>query len=233
MGAGLNSWFFQSKVRPKVLSVADRFHFERALVSSGNPRVAGVDEAGRGPLAGPVVVAAVIFPVSWICGGMPEEFRDLNDSKALTEQKREAFFCRLTTRQAEISRAIVAVEPSEIDALNILEATHQGMVRALRQLEKQADHVLVDGLPVKAIETRQTALVKGDSKSYSIAAASILAKVTRDQIMRKYDRKFPQYGFAQHKGYPTRAHLETLKKWGPCRIHRRSFAPVRAQEPLS
>lgn len=162
---------------------------------------------------------------------MPKEFRSLNDSKALTEQKRKAFFHRLTG-QSGIHRAVVAVDPPEIDALNILEATHQGMVRALRQLEEQADHVLVDGLPVKAIPTRQTALIKGDSKSYSIAAASILAKVTRDQIMRKYDRKFPQYGFAQHKGYPTRAHLEALKKWGPCRIHRRSFAPVRAQEPL-
>lgn len=213
------------------MSVADRFYFERALVSAGNQRIAGVDEAGRGPLAGPVVVAAVIFPVSWICGGMPKEFRSLNDSKTLTEQKRKGFFHRLTG-QAGIHCAVVALEPSEIDALNILEATHQGMVRALRQLEEQADHVLVDGLPVKAIQTRQTALVKGDSKSYSIAAASILAKVTRDQIMRKYDREFPQYGFARHKGYPTRAHLEALKKWGPCRIHRRSFAPVRAQRPL-
>lgn len=162
---------------------------------------------------------------------MPEEFRDLDDSKALTEQKREVFFHRLTG-QAGISRAVVVVETSEIDALNILGATHQGMVRALRQLEEQVDHVLVDGLPVKAIQTRQTALVKGDSKSYSIAAASILAKVTRDQIMRKYDREFPEYGFARHKGYPTRAHLEALKKWGPCRIHRRSFTPVRAQRPL-
>ena len=213
------------------MSVADRFYFERALVSAGAQRIAGIDEAGRGPLAGPVVVAAVVLPVSWICGEMPEEFLDLDDSKALTEQKRKAFYHQLTG-QTEISRAIVVVEPSEIDALNILEATHQGMVRALRQLEGQVDHVLVDGLPVKAIQTRQTALVKGDSKSYSIAAASILAKVTRDQIMRKYDREFPKYGFAQHKGYPTRAHREALKKWGPCRIHRRSFAPVRAQRPL-
>lgn len=162
---------------------------------------------------------------------MPEEFLDLDDSKALSERKREVFFHRLTG-QAGISCAVVVVEPSEIDALNILEATHQGMVRALRQLEEQADYVIVDGLPVKAIRTRQTALVKGDSKSYSIAAASILAKVTRDQIMRKYDREFPEYGFVRHKGYPTRAHLESLKKFGPCRIHRRSFAPVRAQRPL-
>ena len=162
---------------------------------------------------------------------MPEEFLDLDDSKALTEQKRKAFYHQLTG-QAEISRAVVAVDPSEIDALNILGATHQGMVRVLRQLESPVDHVLVDGLPVKAIQTRQTALAKGDSKSYSIAAASILAKVTRDQIMRKYDREFPQYGFAQHKGYPTRAHREALKKWGPCRIHRRSFAPVRTQWTL-
>lgn len=213
------------------MSVADRFHFERSLVSAGNQRIAGVDEAGRGPLAGPVVIAAVVFPVSWICGGMPKEFRSLNDSKALAEQKREAFFHRLTG-QAGISCAVVAVEPPEIDALNILEATHQGMVRALRQLEAPVDHALVDGLPVKAIQTRQTALVKGDSKSYSIAAASILAKTTRDQIMRKHDREFPEYGFARHKGYPTRAHLEALKKLGPCRIHRRSFAPVRAQSPL-
>ncbi len=215
----------------QVLSVADRFYFERALVSAGNQRIAGVDEAGRGPLAGPVVVAAVVLPVSWICGEMPEEFHDLDDSKALSEKKRESFFHQLTG-QAGIHRAVVAVEPSEIDARNILEATHRGMVRALRQLEYQADHVLVDGLPVKAIQTRQTALVKGDSKSYSIAAASILAKVARDQIMREYDREFPEYGFARHKGYPTRAHLESLKKLGPCRIHRRSFAPVRAQLPL-
>ncbi len=205
---------------------ADRFHFERALTAAGKQCVAGIDEAGRGPLAGPVVVAAVILPPSWIRSGMPEEFRGLNDSKTLAEKKRETFFHRLTA-QTGIARAVVAVEPPEIDALNILNATHRGMVRALQQLGPQVDHVLIDGLPVQAIETQQTALAKGDAKSYSIAAASILAKTTRDQIMRQYDRKFPGYGFAQHKGYPTQAHIQALKKLGPCRIHRRSFAPVR------
>ncbi|MCS1407990.1 MAG: Ribonuclease HII [Verrucomicrobia subdivision 3 bacterium] len=211
------------------LSAADRFYFERTLVAEGKQCIAGVDEAGRGPLAGPVVIASVILPSSWITGRMPEEFYELNDSKVLTERRREIFFARLSGCP-EVTKAIVSVHSEEIDRLNILRATHQGMVRSLSQLGAAVTHVLVDGLPVNAIEIEQTALVKGDSRSYSIAAAGILAKVTRDRIMREYDDEFPGYGFAQHKGYPTKAHIEVLRRLGPCRIHRRSFGPVRTRQ---
>jgi len=207
----------------------DRFQFERELVSQGKQSIAGIDEAGRGPLAGPVVVAAVIFPVSWIADGLPDELSGLNDSKALTEKRRSHFFEYLIA-DSEIGKAIVSVEPSEIDEINILQATHVGMRRSLEQLGVEVSHALIDGLFVKSIPVEQTALVKGDSRSYTIAAASVLAKVTRDRLMIEYDREFPGYGFAQHKGYPTRAHLEALRELGPCSIHRKSFAPVRQQQ---
>ncbi|MDA7632482.1 ribonuclease HII [bacterium] len=207
----------------------DRFQFERELFNQGKQSIAGVDEAGRGPLAGPVVVAAVIFPVSWITDGLPVELSGLNDSKALTEKRRSHFFDYLVA-DAEIVKAIVSVEPSEIDEVNILQATHLGMRRSLEQLGVEVCHALIDGLFVKSIPVEQTAIVKGDSRSNTIAAASVLAKVTRDRLMIEYDREFPGYGFAQHKGYPTRAHLEALRALGPCPIHRRSFAPVRQQQ---
>jgi ribonuclease HII len=211
------------------MTEVDRFQFERELVSQGKQSIAGVDEAGRGPLAGPVTVAAVIFPVSWIVDGLPDELSGLNDSKALTEKRRNHFFEYLVA-DSEIGKAIVAVEPSEIDEVNILQATHLGMRRSLEQLGVEVSHALIDGLFVKSIPVEQTAIVKGDSRSYTIAAASVLAKVTRDRLMIEYDREFPGYGFAQHKGYPTRAHLEALRALGPCPIHRRSFAPVRQQQ---
>ena len=207
----------------------DRFEFERELVGRGKKSIAGIDEAGRGPLAGPVVVAAVIFPVSWILDGLPDGLLGLNDSKKLSEKRRDEFFDYLSS-EAAIEKGIVAVEPAEIDEVNILQATHLGMQRAIELLDPDISHVLIDGLPVKSILIEQTAIVKGDSKSFSIAAASVLAKVSRDRLMIDYDRQFPGYGFAQHKGYPTRAHLEALKTLGPCPIHRTSFAPVRQQQ---
>ena len=191
--------------------------------------MAGVDEAGRGPLAGPVLVAAVVFPRSWIEQGIPEGWEGLTDSKAISAKRREEFF-EMLQGQPEVQQAIVAVEPKEIDEVNILQATHRGMVRALEELQLKVDHVLVDGLRVRAIQEEQTAIVKGDSKSYSIAAASVLAKVTRDRLMIELDRKYPGYGFAQHKGYPTAAHLDALKQRGPCPVHRMSYAPVRQQQ---
>ena len=192
--------------------------------------MAGVDEAGRGPLAGPVVAAAVILPRAWVLEGIPDEFADLNDSKQLTEVQRDRFFAGLTGDPA-VRYAIAAVEPSVIDEINILQATHRAMNQALADLGDDVDHALVDGRPVRSLRLPQTALVKGDSLSYSIAAASVLAKVTRDRVMREAEGRWPGYGFASHKGYPTPEHLEAVARLGPCPIHRLSFAPLRRPEP--
>jgi ribonuclease HII len=188
------------------------------------------DEAGRGPLAGPVVAAAVILPGTWIQEGMPADLRDLNDSKQLTEGQRDEFFERLT-RDAGVEFAIATIDAGIIDAINILQATHRGMNEALARLTPRPEHALVDGTRVRSLILPQTPLVKGDSRSYSIAAASVLAKVTRDRWMREADARWPEYGFAQHKGYPTPDHLAVLARLGPCPIHRRSFAPIRKPEP--
>jgi ribonuclease HII len=204
----------------------DRFEFERAWWSRGATRVAGVDEAGRGPLAGPVVAAAVVFPNTWSASGFDERLRDLNDSKQLTEVQREDFFTLLTALP-EVRYAISIVDAATIDRINILQATHHAMNEALAQLQPQPEHVLVDGKPVKSMKLPHTAIVKGDSLSYSIAAASVLAKVTRDRLMLEFEEKFPGYGFAEHKGYGTPQHLAAIAECGPCPIHRRSFAPFK------
>jgi ribonuclease HII len=203
---------------------------ERELFATGCRRFAGVDEAGRGPLAGPVVAAAVILPLAWIREGMPEAFRDLNDSKQLTPEERDHFYQRITEAPG-LEFAIAEAAAEVIDAINILQATHRAMNDALRGLSPRPEHALVDGTRVKTLILPQTALVKGDSRSYSIAAASILAKVTRDRWMAEADQRWPQYGFARHKGYPTPDHLAALAAHGPCPIHRRSFAPLRQPEP--
>ena len=208
------------------IAAEDRWAFERALLRSGVRAIAGVDEAGRGPLAGPVVAAAIILPVDWLRHGLPAGLAGLNDSKQLCPAQRERYFAFLTAAP-EVRYAVARVEPEEIDRLNILRATHQAMLRALRQLEPPPEHILVDGLPVPVLPGPQTPLVRGDARSYSIAAASVLAKVTRDRCMVEYDRLYPAYGFARHKGYPTPEHLERLRRHGPCPIHRRSFLPVR------
>jgi ribonuclease HII len=209
-------------------SATDRFEFERGLVQQGIREIAGVDEAGRGPLAGPVVAAAVSFPIAWIDDGLPAELEGLNDSKQLTATQRERYFEFLHS-SAPICFAIAQVEVDDIDRINILAATHRAMNQAIEQIQPQ--HVLMDGLHVKSVRRPQTALVKGDSRSYSIAAASVLAKVTRDRIMLDYDRQFPGYGFAEHKGYGTARHMAALAAHGPCPIHRRSFAPMRVEQP--
>ena len=209
------------------VSATDRFEFERGLLQTGSRRIAGVDEAGRGPLAGPVVAAAVIFPAAWIEAGLPPELQGLNDSKQLSERQREKFFAELH-RRTEIRFAIASVEVEVIDRINILQATHRAMNDALDHL--QPDHALVDGLRVASLRWPQTPLVQGDARSYSIAAASVLAKVTRDRMMLELDRQFPAYGFAVHKGYGTARHLAALAQFGPCPSHRRSFAPVRAAQ---
>lgn len=207
----------------------DRLSFEREHWQQGVRLIAGVDEAGRGPLAGPVVAAAVILPQVWRDGGFDERLRDLNDSKQLTETQREAFFAILTAHP-DIRSGIATVGAAVIDRINILQATHRAMNEALARLQPPPEHVLVDGNLVKSLRFPQTALVKGDARSYSIAAASVLAKVTRDRMMREFDRQFPGYGFAEHKGYGTPQHLAAIAKLGPCPIHRRSFAPLKAKQ---
>jgi ribonuclease HII len=186
-----------------------------------------VDEAGRGPLAGPVLAAAVIFPAEWIVGGLPEALRPINDSKRLSAGKREALYAELTSRP-EVCFGVARADAPVIDEINILQATHRAMNLALAKLRSEPQHVLVDGLRVKTLAFPQTAIVSGDALCYSIAAASILAKVTRDRLMAEFDREYPGYGFSGHKGYGTREHLAALKERGPCPIHRRSFAPLRA-----
>ena len=190
---------------------------ERELRREGFVFIAGVDEAGRGPLAGPVVAAAVILPER-------EKLPGVFDSKQLSDARRRILRDEIT---AIAATAVGVATVQEIDELNILRATHLAMHRAVAALEK-VDYVLVDGLPVPGFGCPCENMIKGDARCGSIAAASIIAKVCRDEMMEKADEEFPGYGFALHKGYGTRAHLEALRKLGPSPIHRRSFAPVRA-----
>ena len=176
--------------------------------------VVGIDEAGRGPLAGPLVVAGVVFPVGYDSG-------EINDSKQLSEKKREQLY-DIIVRDA-LFYQIEIVEPEEIDRINILEADRAVMTRIA--LKAPTDIVLTDAVDLY-IEKSVTSLIKGDTLSCSIAAGSILAKVTRDRLMYEYDKLYPEYGFAKHKGYGTKAHMEALQKYGACPIHRRSFRPV-------
>lgn len=192
--------------------------FETALQTRGHQSIAGVDEAGRGPLAGPVAAAAVILPRGFSCPG-------LDDSKKISATRREALFESLTGNP-EVVWAVATASCEEIDRINILRATHLAMRRAAELLDPLPDHCLIDGLPIRDFPFPYDAIVKGDGLSLSIAAASIVAKVTRDRLMREIDREFPQYGFAKHQGYGTKAHLEALRNHGPCRHHRRSFKPV-------
>mgnify|MGYP001551663924 FL=1 len=208
---------------------SNSFEFEQTLWSRGVARVAGVDEAGRGPLAGPVVAAAAILPPRWAQSGLPAGLSGLNDSKQLTETQREKFF-EFITACGEIEFAIAAVDAGVIDEINILQATHRAMNDALAKLNPLPPHALVDGRPVKTLRVPQTAIVKGDARSFSIAAASVLAKVTRDRQMREFHVQFPEYDFAGHKGYGTAKHLAAIEKFGACPIHRKSFAPLKPKE---
>lgn len=206
-----------------------RFRYELELLELGLTRIAGVDEAGRGPLAGPVFAAAVILPVGWMRHGLPAPLREVNDSKQLSPATREKLFAALTS-DPQIHYAVAQVDAPMIDEINILQATHRAMNLALQQLRPVPEHALVDGLPVKSMALPHTAIVTGDALSYSIAAASILAKVSRDRFMLEVDRLYPGYGFAEHKGYGTARHLAAIRDLGACAVHRRSFAPLRPAE---
>lgn len=194
---------------------------EEALWSRGIHPVAGIDEAGRGPLAGPVTAAAVILPEGFSLKG-------LNDSKKLSHQQHERFYVHLTENKS-VCYFVAHATSEEIGHLNILQATWLAMRRSVEGLQKIGHHptyALVDGLPVKGLPIEHTALVGGDGISLSIAAASILAKVTRDRIMEELDNEYPLYGFAKHRGYATAEHLAMLRQHGPCPHHRRGFSPV-------
>ena len=204
---------------------------EQDAWKAGWTRVAGVDEAGRGPLAGPVVAAALVFSPALLRGKALAGWDGLTDSKKLTPNRREFFYARLTTTPG-VAWAVARATRAEIDQLNILNATHLAMARALSALGEPADFALVDGLPVKGLPCPHQAIVQGDALSLSIAAASVLAKVTRDRDLEALDALYPAYGFARHKGYGTAAHLAALRQHGPCPEHRRSFAPVGQLELL-
>ncbi len=200
------------------------YAYEYAARDEGARMVAGVDEAGRGPLAGPVVTAAVILPFGLFLPG-------LNDSKKVSAKKRELLYDEIMEKVVAVHVSIV--DAATIDRVNIYQATMNGMYEAILSLEPKPDKVLIDAVELAKLPMPSLSIIKGDAKSASIAAASILAKVTRDRLMMQYDAEYPQYGFAQHKGYGTAQHIAALRKYGPCPIHRRSFEPVRSMAGLA
>ncbi|MDP8255196.1 MAG: ribonuclease HII [Candidatus Alcyoniella australis] len=192
-------------------------HFERWLRNQGFAHVAGIDEAGRGPLAGPVLAAAVILPAG-------SRIKGLTDSKRLSDAKRRELYVKI--RDKAIAIGVGRAEPAEIDRMNILQATMQSMRRAVDALQQQPDYLLVDGItPIPTVLPQRT-LVKGELRSISVAAASIIAKVERDDIMLEMDKLYPDYGFARHKGYGTEAHLLALRQHGVCPIHRKTYRQI-------
>jgi ribonuclease HII len=199
---------------------------EEELIQKGHKLIAGIDEAGRGPLAGPVVAAAVILPRDYSSD-------ILNDSKKISPKVREKLYKELTDPLSGIFCAYSVIDPVIIDKINILNATHKAMSESALSLKKEPSFAIIDGKPVKGFPYPYQAIVKGYEKCLSIAAASVIAKVERDRLMQKYGEKYPQYGFEKHKGYGTKLHLEALKKFGACPIHRQSFAPVREARTLN
>ena len=196
----------------------DLWLFENKAFQKGFSRIAGIDEAGRGPLAGPVVSAAVIIPISLQIPG-------ISDSKKLTPKKRNYLYEKIY--DLAVSVGIGIVDPFEIDRINILQAALLSMAMAVENLAPQPDFLLIDGIFLISSALPQEAIPKGDALSASIAAASIVAKVTRDRLMERYHQDYPQFGFSKHKGYPTKAHKEAIRKFGCCLIHRRSFKGVK------
>ena len=198
---------------------------EKNLYNKGIKKICGIDEAGRGPLAGPVVVASVIMPEDSMIEGV-------NDSKKVSEKKRELLYERIT--EEAVAYGVGIIDQTEIDKVNILNATKEGLLLSIKELEldlknknrgfEKPDIILVDALTkINTDGINYESIIKGDAKSYSIAAASIIAKVTRDRIMRQWDEVYPEYGFAKHKGYGTAAHIQAIKEYGMCPLHRRSF----------
>lgn len=196
--------------------MCERLKFEQQAYDLRKKYIVGLDEAGRGPMAGPLVVGAVIFPQGY--------YNDkINDSKKLTEKKREELYQIII--QEALAYQIEIIDVADVDRLNVYQASKKGMIDAIDHLSIRPDYALTDAMPLGDVIEHQ-AIVKGDAKSLSIGAASILAKVTRDHIMNDYAKIYPEYGFEKHKGYPTKQHKEALKAYGVTPIHRRSFQPV-------
>ena len=188
---------------------------ETIYEKEGIKHICGIDEAGRGPLAGPVVVAAAIMPRNSMIEGV-------NDSKKVSEKKREKLYEEITS--SAIAWGVGIIDQTEIDNINILNATKKGLTQSLKELEVKPELILVDALTkIDTLGIPYRSIIKGDAKSYSIAAASIIAKVTRDRIMRQWDELYPMYGFEKHKGYGTKMHIEAIKEYGICPLHRKSF----------
>jgi len=205
---------------------------EKKLWRKGYKRVAGLDEAGRGPLAGPVVAAVVMIKMSKSnlkskILNLKSNFKGIKDSKKLTPKKREEFY-KLIVKSPFWEWGVGRVSEKVIDKINILEATKLAMKRAIKKLKRRPDFLILDGNFKINVDIPQKSIIKGDEKVFSCAAASILAKVYRDRIMERYDRKFPKYEFKKHKGYGTKFHFKMLKKYGPCKIHRKTFEPIKS-----
>lgn len=194
------------------------YQYEEQLEDLGIKYIAGVDEVGRGPLAGPVVVAAVILPLNL-------RIKGINDSKKLSLKKRNELYKIILNEALAVN--VSFIDERVIDEINIYEATKKGMLEAISGLKIKPEHVLIDAMPLRELAIAHTSIIHGDALSASIGAASIIAKVTRDEYMDKMDIKYSNYGFKHHKGYCTKEHLEALEKYGPCEIHRKSFAPVK------
>lgn len=194
------------------------YQYEEQLEDLGIKYIAGVDEVGRGPLAGPVVIAAVILPLNL-------RIKGINDSKKLSLKKRNELYKIILNEALAVN--VSFIDERVIDEINIYEATKKGMLEAISGLKIKPEHVLIDAMPLRELAIAHTSIIHGDALSASIGAASIIAKVTRDEYMDKMDIKYPNYGFKHHKGYCTKEHLEALEKYGPCEIHRKSFAPVK------
>lgn len=205
-----------SKKKEKII-VTDNLSYEKELYAKGITLIAGVDEVGRGPLVGPVVTAAVILPVNYHLEG-------LTDSKKLTEKKRNEFYKIIM--QDAISVAVGIKDNKVIDEVNIYEATKLAMYEAINKLDVKPEHVLIDAMKLDKLEVPSTSIIKGDLKSESIAAASVIAKVTRDSMMYELDLKYPEYGFKNHKGYPTKSHIENVKQYGLLDNYRFTFSPI-------
>ena len=197
----------------------DLYKYEKELYSKGINYIGGVDEVGRGPLIGPVVAACCVLPKDFVLEG-------LTDSKKLSEKKRNMFFEYI--KEHAISYGIGIISPEIIDEVNIYEATKLAMIEAINQVKEKInlEHVLIDAMPLD-LDIKSTSIIKGDSKSISIAAASVLAKVTRDDMMYELDKKYPMYGYASHKGYPTKKHLEAIKEYGLIDGYRKTYGPVK------